>query len=101
MNIEWISVEDELPPQKWGVAVKCGKRIYPWAKYYRKKWWLWQFKLHQVTHWAYNPGYKPSIPPADLRAFARRCEKYKHQMQKKIFFVNVSPCIAGVPPIES
>lgn len=83
--MEWISVEDELPPQKWPVIVKNGKMIVYDVRYHYKKWHHWSWKLHQVTHWKYAPGRRPSIPPNEMRAYLKRSEKYRHQMKKRNF----------------
>ena len=83
--MDWISVEDELPPQKWQVIVKNGKTIVENVTYRYKKWRHWNRQLHQVTHWKFAADRKPSIPPKEMRAYLRRCEKYRKQMQKKEF----------------
>jgi hypothetical protein len=82
---EWISVEDELPPQKWRVIVKNGKTIVDNVTYHYKKWYHCSRNLHQVTHWKFSEDRKPSIPPKDMRNYLRRAEKYRHQMKKKTF----------------
>ncbi len=87
MKGEWISVEDDLPPQGWGVIVKNGKSILPYVKYRYKKWHYWDRILHRVTHWRFSEDNKPSIPPKDLRAYMRRAEKYQHQMQTRNFTI--------------
>lgn len=81
----WIKIEDELPIQKFRVRVKNGKRELPDACYYRKKWHLWDRKLHKVTEWFKCPITYPKIPPKDLRAYLRRAKKYRHQMQPRNF----------------
>jgi hypothetical protein len=81
--MEWISVEDELPPQNWKVIVKNGKTIVDNVTYHYKKWHHWSRKLHQVTHWKYAAGRRPSIPPKEMRAYLRRAEKYRHQMKTR------------------
>lgn len=83
--MEWISVEDNLPPQGWEVIVKNGKSILPYVKYRYKKWHHWDKILHRVTHWRFSEDNKPSIPPKDLNAYMRRAEKYRHQMQTRKF----------------
>lgn len=80
--MEWISVQDELPIQKWQVLVKNGKRIY-YAHYYRKKWYGGVGRLKKVTHWNKNPETYPKISPKDLIGFFNRCKKYRNQMQTK------------------
>ncbi len=81
--MEWISVEDELPPQNLPVIVKNGKVIVDYVKYRYKKWHHWKRKLHKVTQWKYYC--KPAILPNEMRAFFRRAEKYRDQMQPKKF----------------
>ena len=83
--MEWTKIEDGLPPQNWPVIVKNGKSIIYSATYYRKKWHYWERKLHKVTDWKYFPNGEPKIPVKDLRAFFRRAEKYRNQMQKRNF----------------
>lgn len=83
--MDWISIEDELPPQSYDVIALNGKAVVYYAAYYRKKWYSWDKRLHKVTHWKYFEGRKPSIPPKDLKAFFLRAEKYKQQMEKKEF----------------
>ncbi len=83
--MEWISVQDKLPIQKWNVTVKNGKSILNNAKYHYKKWHYWDRKLHQVTHWRYDEQNKPTIPIKEIRAYLRRAEKYRHQMQPRNF----------------
>ena len=83
--MECISVEDQFPPQNWKVIVKNGKTIMDNVTYHYKKWHHWSRKLHKVTHWKFAQDRRPPIPPKDMRAYLRRSEKYKHQMQKKNF----------------
>jgi hypothetical protein len=85
IDMKWISVEDELPPQKYPVIVKNGKTIVYYVKYHYNKWHHWGRKLHKVTHWKFAQDRRPSIPPKDMRAYLRRAEKYKQQMQPKKF----------------
>lgn len=80
----WIKVEDALPIQDYPVKVKNGKVIL-YAKYYRKKWYWWDRKLHNVTEWFKCPVTYPKMTPSEWRAFFKRVEKYKHQMEKKNF----------------
>lgn len=82
---EWISVENELPPQKWSVIVKNGKLIVHNVRYHYKKWHHWGRKLHRVTHWRYSDHCKPSIPIKDMNAYFRRAQKYRDQMKKREF----------------
>ncbi len=58
--MKWISIDNELPIQKFDVYVKNANRIYL-ARYFRKKWYTHSQQLHKVTHWCisiYNPQYK-------------------------------------------
>lgn len=83
--MEWISVEDELPPQKWPVIVRNGKSIFYYVTYHYKKWHQCNRNLHKVTHWRFFGDRKPSIPPKDMRAYLRKAEKYRHQMKTRTF----------------
>lgn len=80
----WIKVEEELPIQGWRVRAKNGKRVFD-ASYYRKKWYWCDKKLHKVTEWEKCPVTYPKISQKDMRAYLRRAEKYRGQMQPKKF----------------
>ena len=85
---EWISVKDKLPPQEWRVIVKNGKSILERVYYRYKKWSHRDRRLHKVTHWKYSEHSKPFIPTKDRRAYFRRCQKYRHQMQTRNFVIH-------------
>ncbi len=90
----WIKIEAELPIQSFLVSARNGKRIVD-AIYYRKKWYsahdydMWgvgearQVRLHKVTEWYKCPIVYPKIPQKDFKAFIKRSEKYRNQMQPK------------------
>ncbi len=59
--MEWISINDELPPKKWPVIVKNGRTTVHYVIYHYKKWHHWNRKLHQVTHWKFLENKKPFI----------------------------------------
>jgi hypothetical protein len=86
MQLDWISVDDELPIPEFTVYVKNGKRIVE-AKYYRKKWYWWDRNLHNVTHWAKDPVTYPKIPRKDMNAYMKRANQLRGQMQKRNFVV--------------
>lgn len=92
--MDWISVENGLPPENYPVYVMNGKNKYI-ASYCEKKWianWkrdIWDeredkcVELHKVHKWAYEPITGLKIPVKDFEEYMKRAKKFNHQIQKK------------------
>lgn len=91
--MEWISIEDDLPPEKYQVFVRNGKNKCI-AYLYRKKWFSdWDsevfdekiVQLHKVSHWAYHPICGLKIPAKDFEKFHKQAQIYRKQMKTRNF----------------